>query len=121
MSEEHNEVSENTASGVGKDDINMAILIHVLLLVTQFVGPLIIWLIKKDDSKYVDEQGKEALNFYFTMVLAFIACYILVFVAIGLVLLPLLGLYAFILVIIAIVKVSNGEHYRYPLTLRLLK
>ena len=119
MSEESNQAVQETS--LSKDDTNMGMIIHLLLLFTGFVGPLIIWLLKKDESKYIDEQGKEALNFCITMFLAFVACQILMFVLIGMILLPLVILYALIIVIVAVVKTSKGENFRYPLTLRLLK
>ena len=57
------------------DDRNLAMLAHLLGIVSGFVGALIIWLIKKDQSAYVDEQGKEALNFQITMLIAFVGAW----------------------------------------------
>jgi uncharacterized protein len=85
------------------------------------IGPLVVWLIKKSEYTFVDEQGKEALNFAITVVLALIASVVLMFVLIGFLLLPLVAIAWIVLTIIATVKASNGEHYRYPFALRLVK
>ena len=103
------------------DDRNLAMLAHLLGIVSGFVGALIIWLIKKDQSAYVDEQGKEALNFQITMLIAFVGAWILVFVLIGALLFPLLLVVNLVFCILAAVAASKGEHYRYPFAIRLLK
>lgn len=108
-------------SAPGNDDKNIALLSHLLVIFTGFVGPLIIWLLKKDESAYINEQAKEALNFSITMILAFVVCGLLSVILIGLLLMPLVGLWMVVMPIIAAVKCSSGESYRYPLTLRLLK
>ncbi len=103
------------------DDRNLAMLAHLLGIVSGFVGALIIWLIKKDQSAYVDEQGKEALNFQITMLIAFVASWILMFVLIGMLLMPLLLVVNLVFCILAAVAASKGEHYKYPVAIRLLK
>jgi hypothetical protein len=86
-----------------------------------FVGPLIIWLMKKEEMPFVDEQGKESLNFQITVTIAMIVCFVLVFVFIGFLLLPAVAIASLIFMIIAAVKANSGEHYRYPLTIRFIK
>jgi uncharacterized protein len=103
------------------DDRNLAMLAHLLGIVSGFIGALIIWLIKKDQSAFVDEQGKEALNFQITMLIAFVASWILMFVLIGMLLMPLLLIANLVFCILAAVAVSNGKHYKYPVAIRLLK
>ncbi len=103
------------------DDRNLAMLAHLLGIVSGFIGALIIWLIKKDQSAYIDEQGKEALNFQITMVIAYVASWILMFVLIGMLLIPLLMIVNLVFCILAAVAVSKGESYKYPVALRLLK
>ena len=83
-------------------------------------GPLIIWLMKKDEMPFVDEQGKEALNFQISITIYLIAAGILSIILIGLPLLFGLLIAQIALVIIAAVKISGGETYRYPLTIRLI-
>jgi uncharacterized Tic20 family protein len=85
------------------------------------VGPLVIWLIKKDELSFVDEEGKESLNFQISITIYGIISAILCFVLVGFVLLFVLIAGHVILIILATVKTSNGEHYRYPLTIRLIK
>jgi uncharacterized Tic20 family protein len=84
------------------------------------LGPLIVWLIKRGDSAEIDAHGKEALNFQISMLLYNIVAAILCLVLIGFVLLPVLHILNVVFVILAAVKVSEGEMYRYPLTIRLL-
>jgi uncharacterized Tic20 family protein len=83
--------------------------------------PLIVWLVKRAESPEVDEHGKEALNFQLSMLIYSIIAGILMFVLIGFVLLPLLHVANLVLVIIASLRASEGQLYRYPLTIRFLK
>lgn len=85
------------------------------------IGPLIVWLIKKEDSAFVDDQGKEALNFQISIIIYCAVSAILILVVIGVFLLIALGILDVIFVIIASVKANSGEKYRYPLTLRLIR
>lgn len=96
-------------------------------LAGHIVGPLLVWLLKRDGSRAIDEHGRESLNFQISMfiytALLGVVCFILMFVLIGFLLLPLfaiLHVVDIVLVIIASVKASDGELYRYPLTIRLL-
>jgi hypothetical protein len=94
----------------------------------QFVGPLIVWLWKRGESPEIDAHGKESLNFQlslliYTAVFA-IVCFVLMFVLIGFLLIPLIALFYIanvVLVIIASLRANEGELNRYPLTLRLIK
>ena len=85
------------------------------------VGPLILWMIKKDESKFIDEAGKESVNFQITVLIAMAVSLLLAFVLIGFFLMALVGVAALVFVIIASVETYNGKTYRYPLTLRLIK
>lgn len=87
-----------------------------------FVGPLIIWLIKKDEMPFVDDQGKESLNFQITI---FIATLAVVGIAIatcgiGAVLVPVVLVVDVVFCILGSVKANSGEYYRYPITIRLI-
>ncbi len=92
-----------------------------------FLGPLIVWLIKKDTMPFVDQQAKEALNFSITICIAFAVLWtvtIMTFLIGAIVTLPLMlivGLYALVYTIIASMKAYEGVAYRYPLALRLIK
>lgn len=85
------------------------------------IGPLIIWLIKKDTMPFVNDQGKEVLNFNISVAIYFIISGALVLVAVGFVLLPLVGLFWIIFTIIGALKANEGVAYRYPLTIRFIK
>jgi uncharacterized protein len=85
------------------------------------IGPLIIWLIKKDESQFVNDQGKESVNFQISFSIYAMIAAVLIVVVIGIVLLIVLGIGMLILVIVAGIKASNGEQYRYPLTIRFIK
>ena len=106
---------------ISKDDKTMAMLCHLLGLLTSFIGPLIIWLIKKDQSPFVDEQGKEALNFQITVAIAMVVAGLSTAICIGIVLAPSVAIADLVLCIMACVAANKGEHYRYPLCLRLVK
>ncbi|MFQ5605955.1 MAG: DUF4870 domain-containing protein [bacterium] len=84
------------------------------------VGPLIIWLIKKDEMPFVDEQGKESLNFQISMTIYVIGAVILSIMLIGIPLLIGLGIAHIVLVIVAAVKISDGDDYKYPFTIRFI-
>ena len=85
------------------------------------VAPLIIWQIKKEDNPFIDEQGKEAVNFQISMSIYFIASVILCFICVGAFLVVATIIVFFVFMLIAAVKANNGYHYRYPLTIRFIK
>jgi uncharacterized Tic20 family protein len=86
-----------------------------------FLGPLILWLMKRNESTFVDDQGKEALNFQLTLFLAYIVAFILFFIAIGVFLMVLISIYAIIIIIYATIKANEGVAFRYPYIFRLIK
>ncbi|MHC4082924.1 MAG: DUF4870 domain-containing protein [Planctomycetota bacterium] len=102
------------------EERNFAVIAHLLGIIISFLGPLIIWLIKKDDSTYVDDQAREALNFQITVFIAEAVCGFLTMIVIGCVLLPIVLIANFILCIVAAVAASQGRWYRYPMTFRLI-
>lgn len=115
-------------SSPSPEERNWAVVCHLsalagLLLwgVGIVLGPLIAWLLKKDTLSFVDDQGKEALNFQITVFLAGVVCSALVFLLIGVPLLAALAVFDLVFIIIAAVKASEGVAYRYPIALRLIK
>lgn len=92
-----------------------------------FLGPLIIWLLKKDTMPFVEDQAKEALNYNITVAIVFFALWVLVFITLGigfLIAIPawvVIGVAWLVFTIIAAVKSNEGVAYRYPFTLRLVK
>lgn len=85
------------------------------------LGPLIVWLMKKAESPSVDAHGKEALNFQISMTIWVLLCAASWLVLIGIILFPAALITGVVLTIIGTVKASNGELYRYPLTIRFIK
>ena len=84
------------------------------------LGPLIVWLIKKDQSAFVDAQGKESVNFQLSCLLYFIISGLLVLVLIGIPLLIAVSIFWLVEVIIASVAANNGTYHRYPLCIRFI-
>jgi uncharacterized Tic20 family protein len=84
------------------------------------LGPLIVWLIKRGDSSEIDRHGKEALNFQISMLIYNLVAGVLCLLLIGFALLAILHILNVVFVIIAALKTSEGQMYRYPLTIRLI-
>ena len=107
---------------VGSNDKILAVLCHASpLFALAFILPLIVYLLKKDESDFVKEQSREALNFHITAFLAGLLASLLIFAFIGAVLLPLIGIAVVVLAIVATIKVLDGKPYLYPCILRLVK
>ena len=102
-------------------DKTLATIVHLAGLMTSWFGPLVIYLIKKDNDAFTAAHAREALNFQITLMLAFIVCAILTVVLIGLFMMWVVVMADLIFSIVAAVKASNGKDYRYPLTIRLIK
>ena len=103
------------------DEKTLAILSHILTIISSFIAPLIIYLLKKDDSPYVAEHAKESLNFQITMFILYIISFVLIIILVGLLMLWALSIANLILVIIATIKASENKMYRYPINFRLIK
>ena len=111
-----------------KDERMWGMLCHLTALVFlagipfgNIIGPLVVWLLKRKDMPLVDEEGKEALNFQISMTIYFIASAMLCFILVGFLLVVPVVLANLIFTILAAVKTSDGEKYRYPLTIRFFK
>ncbi|MCR8660426.1 DUF4870 domain-containing protein [Paenibacillus endoradicis] len=111
-----------------KDERMWGMLVHIATfagfivpVVGSVLGPLVIWLIKRDQSYFVDRQGKEAVNFNISMAIYIIGSYILMLILIGYLTLIAAGITWIVCSIIAATKANNGEFYRYPLTIRFIK
>ena len=102
------------------DDKNIATVTHLCGTVFSFIPSLIVWILKKDDSAYLADQAKEALNFPVTVLIAFLIASILAWVLIGFLLYPIIWVVNIVFCIIAAISTSKGETYRYPLCLRLI-
>ena len=104
-----------------QDEKNLGLIMHVLSLVGfSLIGPLIVWLIKKDESAFIDIQGRELLNFQLSFLIYVIVCIPLCFLLIGIPLLIIVGLASLILTIIGLVKATEGKIYRFPVSIKML-
>ena len=101
----------------------MAMLIHLLGILTGFIGPLILWLVKKDESRYIDHHGKEAVNFMITTFIVSIPLLFFVFITFGLGFIIYFPWIIMILVfdILACIEANKGSWHRIPLTIRLIR
>ncbi len=111
----NDEAKNSDVDAISSDERTWAMLAHLSILVLGVIGPLVIWLVKKEESKFVADQAMEALNFHIAVLIATVvlACTVVgpVVVAIG----------AVVYGIIAGLEANKGVYYRYPYTLRLIK
>ena len=116
---------------VNKEERTWAIIAHLSAFTIYFtaighlLGPLIVWLAKREGRPFIDDQAREALNFQITVTLiglaALVMCFTVVLAIVGIPILVCLHIYQIVFMIIAAIKASDGVAYRYPLTLRLIK
>ena len=102
------------------DDKNIATVTHLGGTVFSFIPALIVWILKKDDSAYIGEQAKEALNFQITVLIAQFIAGVLAIILIGFLFMGIIWLLNVVFCIIAAISTSKGETYRYPFCLRLI-
>ena len=106
---------------------NWAMLCHLVALLAMplglghIVGPLVVWLLKRDEHPFIDDQGKESLNFQISVTIYTLLISPTLCVLIGIPLIVALWIANIVLIVIASLKASAGEAYHYPLCLRLLK
>jgi uncharacterized protein len=100
---------------------HLSALVGFVIPFGSLLGPLIIWQMKKNELPFVDDQGREALNFQITMAIAFVVCCVLMLILIGFLLAAIVGIVDIIYTIIAAIAANNGQTYRYPFNLRLIK
>ena len=99
-------------------DTTWSVLAHLSIFVLSLIGPLAIYLVYKDRSPFTRHHAAEALNFHLTLLIATLVSFVLVFVVIGIVLLPAVILAGWVFGVIAAVAAGNGTLYRYPLSIR---
>ena len=85
------------------------------------IGPLVVWLLKRAESPDIDHHGMEAMNFQISMTIYLLLFVPLCFVLIGIPFVILIVVLDFIFTVVAAVKASSGQAYRYPLTIRFIK
>ena len=116
------------AAGPTPDEKTWGTMAHASALIAMFVGglsplgPLVVWLMKKNESAWVEAHAREALNFQITMLIVGAVVTVIGFATcgIGLFILPVVGVVDIVLTILAAVKANAGESYRYPFALRLV-
>ena len=115
-----------TTTDLTSDERTWGILVHAVAfsgIVVPFgniLGPLVVWLVKKDESAFVDANGKQALNFQLTWTGILVLAGLTIFVGIGVLLVPIVALAWLVLVVLATVRASDGQVYDYPLTIDLI-
>jgi uncharacterized Tic20 family protein len=102
------------------DEKLIAMLAHLITFVSSFIGPLVIYLVKKDESAFVADQAKEVLNFHLSVLIYGFAAFLSVFIVIGIVLLPALGIFFLVVTILGAIRAYEGTAYRYPLCIRFI-
>lgn len=85
------------------------------------IPPLVVWLAKRDESPEIDAHGKEAVNFQLSMLIYNLVAAVFCIILIGFVFLAVLWVLNAILSIVAAIKASDGELYRYPITIRFIQ
>ena len=136
---DYNPAPASDESGISAEERQWAMFAHLSALLGAvvtagwagsigcFIGPLVIWLVKKDTMPFVDDQAKEALNFNITVAIVFFVLFLMTLLTLGIGILltgPLfviVGIAWLVLTVIAAIKANQGERYRYPMTLRLVK
>jgi uncharacterized Tic20 family protein len=113
---------------ISEKDRTLGMLCHLLGIFTGFLGPIVIWLVQKDRCTFLDHHGREALNFQLTILLVMMclgsATFVLMFVFVGVLLIPVLiavPVLAIVAEILAALAAQKGEWHRYPFCLRLVR
>lgn len=103
------------------DEKNLALLSHIGTFFGGFIVPLVVWLVKKDESEYVARHAKESLNFQISILIYVVAAAILMIIVIGIFLAIALAVFNVVVVVLATIAASQGKHYEYPLCIRFIK
>ncbi len=100
---------------------HLAVFLGVIIPAGNIIGPLVIWLMKKDEYESVNDQGREVVNFQITLTIAFAVSYILSFIFIGYILMGILFVIGLVYTILGIIKSSDGILFRYPYSYKFIK
>lgn len=115
---------EAPAALPGRDERTWAMACHLAALagyvfpLGNILGPLVVWLVKREQFPLVDDQGKESLNFQISITLYALVAALLSLIVIGIPLLIAVLVFQFVMILVAAVHANEGSRYRYPLTLR---
>ena len=103
-----------------QDEKTVALLAHIGTFIGAWIVPLVIWLVKKDESDFIARHAKESLNFQISLMIYFVICMVLTFIIIGVFLAAAIGIAALIFIILATIAASGGKDYKYPMTIRFI-
>ena len=106
--------SYDSTPALTQDDKTMAMLAYLLGIVTGFAGPLILWLLKKDQSKFVAYHALQALLLHAAVVVGYLISFVLFFLIIGMFTLPIFVLLGLVFSIVAGLAANRGEWYEIP-------
>lgn len=104
-----------------EDDRTMSILVHVLGILTSFIGPAILYFIKRDESPFIRHHAAQSLNFQITMAIGYVVSGVLMSVFIGGLLYPLVAITSIVFEILALVKAKDGQGYKIPISIPIFK
>ena len=119
--------STDSKAGVSEDERTWAMLAHISAVAGfvfpfgNVIGPLLIWILKKEELPFVDDQGKEALNFQISITIYVLISSVLVFVPYRYSSSYYISIFALVMTIIGAINAYDGKPYRYPLTIRVIK
>ncbi len=85
------------------------------------IGPLVVWLLKKKESALIDKEAKKSLNFQISVTIYAIVALILTLIVIGAILFLAIAIFNIVMIIIATIKTNNGEEFKYPLAIEIIK
>ena len=104
-----------------KDHLKLLALLHLSGLFNLIIPPLLVWIWKKGEISGKEQHYKDVMNFQLSMLVYILASLILGVIIIGLILLPLIGVFSTVIILINTSKVMNGQDYKYPLSIRFMK
>jgi uncharacterized Tic20 family protein len=116
----------NTTPTLTPDERNWGMFCHLAALagfiipLGNIIGPLVVWLMKRDEYPFVNDQGKESLNFQISILIYIAISAILILMVIGVFLMIAIGVFSLIMIILASVRANEGTPFRYPLTIRFI-
>jgi uncharacterized Tic20 family protein len=118
--EEKKELGQDKEAKMWAMFCHLSALVGFIIPFGNIIGPLIIWILKKEEYELVNLNGKEALNFQISITIYIIASILLIFVVIGIPILIALAFFELFAIVIAAIKANEGVVFRYPLTIRFL-
>jgi uncharacterized Tic20 family protein len=115
-----------TTTPLSSDERNWAMFCHLAALAGfiipfgNIIGPLIVWLMKREEYPLVNDQGKESLNFQISILIYIAISVVLALLLIGFLLLVAIGVFSLVMIILAAMKANEGVSFRYPLCIRFI-